>query len=162
MRRGWRFRVTNSPKAMWLLLRKVLSLLTLHVHPGSPGTRVKEQPPCRYLPGAVRDGQRGCPGSVVSRLSGRGDTWLPAISLVKACHRAAANSGGQGGEPDILGALQATTWCSLFGGLAGLKEGSGDWQEMTAGLSQDGSLSPQPGGVCPQPAQIHHWQDPKE
>lgn len=39
----------------------------------------------------------------VSRLSGRGDTWLPAISLVKACHRAAANSGGQGGEPDILG-----------------------------------------------------------
>lgn len=98
----------------------------------------------------------------VSRLSGRGDTWLPAISLVKACHRAAANSGGQGGEPDILGALQATTWCSLFGGLAGLKEGSGDWQEMTAGLSQDGSLSPQPGGVCPQPAQIHHWQDPKE
>lgn len=98
----------------------------------------------------------------VSRLSGRGDTWLPAISLVKACHRAAANSGGQGGEPDILGALQATTWCSLFGGLAGLKEGSGDWQEMTAGLSQDGSLSPQPGGVCPQPAQNHHWQDPKE
>lgn len=157
MRRGWRFRVTNSPKAMWLLLRKVLSLLTLHVHPGSPGTRVKEQPPCRYLPGAVRDGHRGCPGSVVEVILGcQQFHWSKHVTGLQPI---------QGVKEESLtysGALQATTWCSLFGGLAGLKEGSGDWQEMTAGLSQDGSLSPQPGGVCPQPAQIHHWQDPKE
>lgn len=72
----------------------------LCVHHDSLGTRTNEQPPCRYLPGAIRDGQRGWPVSMLPDSSIRGDM-LHHISLVKACHRAA----------DILGRLRvkATT-----------------------------------------------------
>lgn len=97
--------------------------------PGSPGTRIKVQLPCRYLLGVSSNEQRECPSLVPDSCVSSDRLHSQHISLVKAHHGAAAKFRGSGGEPDILGGpYEGHHMVPInLGDFSGVKERNGHW-----------------------------------
>lgn len=97
-----------------------------HEQPGSPGTKIKERPPYRYLLGVIRE-QRGWPVSVLPDSSVRGDRLHSHhISLVKSHQRTAANFMGSA-EPRILDGPHEGHKVTISSGVTRGNERSGGW-----------------------------------